>query len=101
MVECTPKDSCHQYLCLQGEYQLPLALLGGSPRSENLIQVLFKLLPLHWDSKHVRVWVCSLRAESDSSSTLALLYVSLWPSKPDFCVLLFLVEEPLESRYGA
>ena len=41
-----------------------------------LIQVPFKLLPLHWESEHVRFCMCPLRVESDSSSPLALLYAS-------------------------
>ena len=32
MVKGAFKNGCHQYLCLQGELQLPPASMGGSPR---------------------------------------------------------------------
>lgn len=47
----------------------------------------FKLLPLQWDSEHVRFCVCPLRAES-------VFATALWPSEPDILGVVFPIQEP-------
>ena len=83
------QNGAYQHLCYHGRMNFPKWLLpasqflGGVPscllllqealqdQQMGLTQASFKLLPLHWDSEHVRFCVCPLRVES-------LLPITLW-----------------------
>ena len=56
-----------------------------------LIQVPFKLLPLHWGSEHVRFWVCPVRVKPDFPHLFGCLVDKpCWSLKPDALGLFFL-----------
>lgn len=82
MVERVPQNGCHQHLCIQGEFQLPLASTGGSPGQQvDVTQAPLKLLPLGWDSE------CEIFIMPFRSRDLWLCYTvhrPCWPLKPDF-----------------
>ena len=56
-----------------------------------LIQVPFKLLPLHWGSEHVRFWACPVRVKPDFPHLLGCLVDKpYWSLKPGALGLFFL-----------
>ena len=95
VVGCTPKNSCCQHLCPQGEFQLPPASLGGSLRSASGSDPLKSLL-LPWVSEYVRFCECPLRVESISYIPLALPKASPAGLQSQmFWGLVFLMQDPL------
>ena len=65
LVERDLQNGCCQFLCPQGESKLPPAPLGGPLRSPSVSYPdPLQLLPLGWDSEHVRLYVRPLRVES-------------------------------------
>ena len=60
LIEQAPQNGCYQCLCLWRECQWLFAFLRGFFKISKWVmtQASFKLLPLCWDSDHVRFYMC-------------------------------------------
>ena len=104
VVEQTPKKMAIASVCVSrmSSSYLPTSAEGSPGSASCLTQTCFKLLPLYWNSEHVRFF-CLSRVESLFLQPLALSFASSSsPHSQMFWELIFLVQDPnWGAQYGA